>query len=117
MGFTQVKEWYKKLKDGCTLVDNEPHSGRPSTSTVVMRDCHMTIREIAGEVDITTFLAHSIVTKDIAMKRVVAKFVPKLLMTEQTFLAQNQALVVCQAPYSSDKALCVFWLFPNLRGH
>jgi hypothetical protein len=42
-------------------------------NTVVMRD-----REIA-EVDITTFSAHSILTEDVAKKRVAAK----LLMAEQ----------------------------------
>jgi hypothetical protein len=34
-------------------------------------------------VDISTFSAQSILIEDLAMKRVVAKFVPKLLMMEQ----------------------------------
>ncbi|XP_013788617.2 uncharacterized protein LOC106472507 [Limulus polyphemus] len=44
---------------------------------MVMRDRCVTIREIAEEVGISTFSAHS------AMKRVAAKFVPKLLTAEQ----------------------------------
>ena len=35
------------------------------------------------EVGISTFSAHSIVVEDLAMKRVTAKFVPKLLTAEQ----------------------------------
>ena len=52
-------------------------------NAVVMQDCCVTIREIAEEVGISTFLAHSIVTEDLAMKRVAAKIVLKLLMAEQ----------------------------------
>jgi transposase len=93
MGITQIKEWYNRFKDGRTSVESEPRSGRPSTcrndqviakvNAVVMRDRRLTIREIAEEVGVSTFSAHSIVTEDLAMKRVSAKFVPKLLTAEQ----------------------------------
>ena len=93
MGITQIKEWYNRFKDGRTSVESEPRSGRPSTcrndqviakvNAVVMRDRRLTIREIAEEVGLSTFSAHSIVTEDLAMKRVSAKFVPKLLTAEQ----------------------------------
>ena len=43
----------------------------------------MTIREFAEEVGISTLTAHYIQTEDLFMKRVVAKFVPKLLMAGQ----------------------------------
>jgi transposase len=32
MSNSQIKEWYNRFKDGCTSVDSEPRSGRPSTS-------------------------------------------------------------------------------------
>ncbi|XP_077499637.1 protein GVQW3-like [Amblyomma americanum] len=93
MSSTQTKQWYNRFKDGRTSVENEPRSGRPSTcrndkviaevNAVVMRDRRVTIREIAEGVGISTFSAHSIITKDLAMKRVTAKFVPKLLTVEQ----------------------------------
>lgn len=47
-----------------------------------MRDRRVTIREIAEEVGISTFSAHSILPKDLA-RRVAAKFMLKLLMAEQ----------------------------------
>ena len=53
----------------------------------------MTIREIVEEVDISTFLPHSILTEDLAMKRVVAKFVPNSSDLIQTFLAKIQTPV------------------------
>ncbi|XP_013793861.1 putative uncharacterized protein FLJ37770 [Limulus polyphemus] len=93
MGITQIKEWYKQFKDGRTTVESEPRSGRPSTcrndqviakvNAMVMRNHRVTIREIAEEVGISTFSEHSIMTEDLAMKRVAVKFVPKLLTTEQ----------------------------------
>ncbi|XP_077525089.1 protein GVQW3-like [Amblyomma americanum] len=93
MSSTQIKQWYNWLKDGRTSVESEPDSGRPSTcrndqviaevNAVVMRDHRVTIREIAEEMGVSTFSAHSIITKDLAVKRVAAKFVPKQLMVEQ----------------------------------
>ncbi|XP_072142113.1 protein GVQW3-like [Dermacentor andersoni] len=96
MSSTQINEWYNRFKDGSTSVESEPRSGRPSTcrndqviaevNAVVMRDRRVTIREIAEEVGISTFSAHSIMTEDLAMKRVASKFVPKLLAVEQNQL-------------------------------
>ena len=93
MGITQIKEWYNRFKDGRTSVESEQRSDRPSTcrndqvitkvNAVVMRDHLLTIREIAEELGLSTLSAHSIVTEDLAMKIVSAKFVPKLLTAEQ----------------------------------
>ena len=93
MGIIQVKEWYNRYKDGRTSVESEARSGRPSTSrndelinqvrTLVMQDRRVTVRELAEEVGISTGSVHSILTDDLAMQRVSAKFVPKLLTMEQ----------------------------------
>ncbi|XP_072140447.1 protein GVQW3-like [Dermacentor andersoni] len=93
MSSTQIKEWCNRFKDGRTSVESEPRSVRPSTcrtdqviaevNAVVMRDHRVIIRQIAEEVGISTFSAHSIMTKDLAITRAVAKFVPKLLTVEQ----------------------------------
>jgi hypothetical protein len=32
MGRTQTYEWWKRFKEGQTSVDDDPRSGRPSTS-------------------------------------------------------------------------------------
>jgi hypothetical protein len=91
MGATQIKEWFNRLKDGRTLVDQ--CSGRPSTSwnanvieyvcSLILEDRPSTIREIADKVGISTGSAHSIVTEDLHMCRVVPKSVPKLLSQKQ----------------------------------
>jgi DNA-binding Xre family transcriptional regulator len=48
-----------------------------------MQDRRVTIRELAEEVGISTGSVHSILTNDFAMRRVSAKFMPKLLTMEQ----------------------------------
>jgi transposase len=93
MGATQIKEWFNCFKDGRTLADSDQRSGRPSTSwnanviehvrSLILEDCRMTVREIADEGGISTGSANSILTDDLHMCIVVAKFVSKLLSQEQ----------------------------------
>jgi len=90
---TRIKEWYNHFKDGSTSVDSEPRHGRPSTSrndnvinqvrTLVMQDRHITIRELADEVGVSIGSVHTILTADLGLRSVSAKFVPKLLTMEQ----------------------------------
>lgn len=91
MSIARIKEWYNRFKDGRSSVDSEPRSGRPSTSrndnvndqvrTLVMQDRRITVSELVNEVKISIGSVHSILTED--LKRVFAKFVPKLLTMEQ----------------------------------
>ncbi|PNF28929.1 hypothetical protein B7P43_G18064 [Cryptotermes secundus] len=105
-------------------------SGRLSTSrnsdviekvrTLIMEDCRLAIHEVADEVWISRGSANTILTKDLGMRRMTAKFVPKLLSPEQQlrlegFLAKHGIPQVRQAPYSPDMAPCDFWLFPRLK--
>jgi hypothetical protein len=93
MAATQIKEWFNRFKGGRKLADSDQRSGRPSTirnanaienmRSPILEDCPLTVREIADEVGISTGSAHSIITEDLLMCRVVAKFVPKLLSREQ----------------------------------
>jgi len=92
-GITQIKEWCNRFKDGRTLVESDARACRCSTSqndkltdqvqTFVMHDRRVTVRELAEEVGISTGSVHSILTDVLAMRRVSAKFVPKLLTMEQ----------------------------------
>jgi histone-lysine N-methyltransferase SETMAR len=113
MGITQIKEWYNQFKDGRTSVESDARSGRPSTSrnvelidqvqTLVMEDRRVTVRELAEDVGISIGSVHSILTDNLALRRVSAKFVPKLI---HTFLVKHNIPVVRQVPYSPDMAPC-----------
>ena len=90
---TQIKQWFKCFKDGRASVESDPCLGRPSTSRKeevmdqvcekVLEDRHLTVQEIVAEVGISTSSVHSILTEDLNLQRVSAKFVPKLLMEQQ----------------------------------
>ena len=90
-----------QFKDGRTSVESDARFGRPSTSrndelidhvrTLVMQDRRVTVRELAEEVEISTGLVHSILTDNLALRRVSAKFVLKLI---QTFLAKHNIPVL-----------------------
>lgn len=51
--------------------------------TLVMHDRRITIREIADEVNISIGSVHTILTEDLGMRRIAAKFMSKLLTIEQ----------------------------------
>ena len=73
-------------------VESEVRSGRPSTRRneeviekfcqIVMKGCRLTLRKIA-KVGISRGSVYSILTDDLCMQRVSAKFIPKLLMEQQ----------------------------------
>ena len=48
-----------------------------------MQDRRITVRELADEVGVSIGSVRSILTQDLGLRRVSAKFVPKLLTMEQ----------------------------------
>ncbi|MCP6711290.1 helix-turn-helix domain-containing protein, partial [Klebsiella pneumoniae] len=84
-----VYKWYKLFQEGREDTNDEPRSGRPSTSTtdenveevkkIVLGNRRITIREIADDIGISFGSCQSILTGVLDMRRVSAKFVPKLL--------------------------------------
>lgn len=93
MGVTQIKEWYNRFKNGRNSADSDQRTGRPSTCrnpeiinkvhSLIVEDRRLTVREIANDIGISEGSAHTILTEDLSMRRVAAKFVPKLLSCEQ----------------------------------
>jgi hypothetical protein len=90
---TQMYELWKRFKEGRTSVDDDPHSGRPSTSKtddnvakvreVIRSNCRLTVREVAEEVSISKTVCREILTKNLGMHHIAAKFVPCLLTDNQ----------------------------------
>ena len=86
-------------------MESEARSGRLSTSRnkeviekvcqIMIDDCHLILREIVEEVGISRGSLHSISTEDLCMWRVLAEFIPKLLMEQQKnkFLAAAEGQV------------------------
>ena len=99
--------WHKRFKNGRLSVEDDERSGRPSTSTddphideintLVRANRRMTVRELADECGIPVGSCHHILvlllilTEELKMYRVAAKFVPRLMTSDQ----QAHCVPVC----------------------
>jgi len=93
VGRTQVFDWFRRFKEGRTSFKSDPCLGRPSTSrneemiakvrTVICNNRRLTVQEIADDCGISMGSCNAILTDDLHMKRVCAKFVPSLLTDDQ----------------------------------
>jgi len=83
---TQCHEWYQRFKPGRASIENDPKSGRPSTSmdddhvekvlAVIRQNRRPIVREVVEEVGICKCSCRLILTERRKMRRVSAKFVP-----------------------------------------
>ncbi|UYV60688.1 hypothetical protein LAZ67_1001909 [Cordylochernes scorpioides] len=98
---SNVYRWYKMFSEGREDVNDEERAGRPSTSTtdekinevekMILSNRRITVREVAEDLNISIGSCHSIFINDLGMRRVVAKFVPKLLNCDQKQHCMNIA--------------------------
>ncbi|UYV63007.1 hypothetical protein LAZ67_2002824 [Cordylochernes scorpioides] len=90
---SNVYRWYKMFSEGREDVDDEERAGRPSTSTtdekinevekMILANRRITVREVAEDLNISIGSCHSIFINDLGMRRVAAKFLPKLRNCDQ----------------------------------
>jgi len=125
---TQCRDWYRRFKSGRTSIEDDPKCGRPSTSmdddhvekvfAVIRQNRRLIFRAVTEEVWICKRPCHLILTDKLKMRRVAAKFVPRLLtdaLLIREFLTKHEATIVPQPPYSPDLASADFFLFPKLK--
>jgi len=97
----QVLQWHAQFKTGRTSVDDDDHVGRPTRCTtpetvariqeLLRQDRHRTIHDIAEEVGIGYGTCQRVLTEEMGMHRVAAKFVPRILTADQ----KQQRVNVC----------------------
>ena len=102
LGRTQVFEWHARFKSGRESVEDDERSGRPVTSRtpenvnkiseLIHEDRRQTINELSALVGIGYGVCQEILTEDLNMRRIAAKFVPNLLTGDQ----RQRRVDVCQ---------------------
>jgi len=85
----QCHEWYQRFKSRRTPIEDDSKSGRPSTSmdddhvekvlAVIGQNRRLTVREVVEEAGICKSSCHLILSEELKMRRVAAKFVPHML--------------------------------------
>lgn len=88
-----ISRWMARFVDDRQSVKDDDRKGRPRTSLTsevivkvenyVKEDRRVTVREIAETFDISYGSAQAILTKELGMRRVCARWVPRLLLPEQ----------------------------------
>ena len=89
----RVFQWHARFKTGRTSVDDDEHTGRPTSCTtpetveriqeLARQDRRRTIHDIAEEVGIGYGTCQRILKEEMGMQGVTSKFVPRILTAEQ----------------------------------
>jgi len=102
MSRSRTFEWFGRFKNGRTSTANDDRSGLPSTATTlskveqvraaVNQDRCRTIHDLCAEVGIGYGSCQRILTEQLNMHRIAAKFVPKVLTHDQ----KDSRVAICQ---------------------
>ena len=123
--YATVKRWCNEFnKFGKTTVEDEPRSGRPRTvnceetvltvKNLIMQDRRVTTRDIADELGISNERVWYILRHELKMRKISARWVPRLLTNEQKQARQDMSRENCDR-YDEDPEnpdLAPLWLPP-----
>ena len=89
----RVYSWAKEFREGRDRVENQPHPRRPRTSItsenvtrveqLILDNRRITVREISEAVGISVGSVEDIVHKELQFSKVSARWVPRILTSEQ----------------------------------
>jgi len=102
MSCSQTFEWFGRFKNGRTSTANDDRSGRPCTATTpskveqvraaVNQDRNHTIHDLCAETGIGYGSCQRILTEQLNMHRIAAKFVPRVFTHDQ----KDSRVAICQ---------------------
>jgi len=101
LSLIQMFQWHARFKTGRTSVEDDEHTGRPTSCTtpgtvarieeLIRQDRRRTIRDIAEEVEVGYGTCQRVLTEELGMHRVAAKLVSRILTADQ----KQQRINVC----------------------
>jgi len=111
--FTTIKYWVAEFKRGRTSCQDEHRSGRPievitpeivkKIHKMVLDDRRLKVRELADIVGISKSAVHRILTENLNMRKLCARWVPHLLTMEQK-QRRVDVSIECLAMFRRNKA-------------
>ena len=93
LAYSTVRQWVRQVKEGREDIEDEARSGRPKSAStsgtiaiveeLINDDPHLSVIEIAETVDISTGAVHHILHDVLNLRKVSARWIPKLLTKDQ----------------------------------
>ena len=93
MNWASVFEWHKKFKEARESVRNDERCGRSKEvktteligqiKNFMDKDCHVSIETIKAQFDVSVGTVHTIIHEELKMRKICAKFVPRVLREHQ----------------------------------
>ncbi|EZA58146.1 hypothetical protein X777_01874 [Ooceraea biroi] len=97
---TQVYEWFRRFREGRMSLEDDPRSGRPSTShtdenvdlirQTINQDRRMTIDMLSENTGISWSACQRILTDDLKMRRIIANSFP-----DCSQMSKNKLVFLC----------------------
>ena len=125
MNRASVFEWHKRFKECREFVRDEEKCGRSKEvitpeligqiQNFMDKDRRVSIETISAQFDVSVETVHTIIHEELKMRKICAKFVPRVLIIVTDYLTKMRIKTVPHPPYSPDLAPCDFWLFPKLK--
>ena len=93
MNWASDFEWHKRFKEGKESVREDERCGRSKEvrtpeligqiKNFMDKDCHVSIETINAQFDVSVGSVHTIILKELKMRKICTKFVPRVLREDQ----------------------------------